>query len=366
MVLEPHQELRQIVSGELPLEGPCHLLVMLLEAQQAIPQPPARSKIIGREHLALYDREVDLHLVEPAGMNGCVDGDEGRPSAAESLVTLRAAVGRAVVHDPENASGRAVGPPPHHLRDQPSKGGDACLELTAAEDLGPPDVPGREIRPGALPFVLVLDSHRLARPRRSGGVNPPAGLDAGLLVAGDHEISSGQQATLPDALVQIQDGPRLLFELGVAREDPASMAPGADRIFIQPAPQCRLADRGDEAAAQDLSLEFRNAIAGQREAAVAGKPASQGLNGDGPPGGKSGWAVHPGTVPPARRVVARRSACATSRRSGEVCRAEPQSRHWPIHPRRRGQSWRARRPYMVTYISGQVTPVRFSRSGRVR
>jgi hypothetical protein len=66
------------------------------ESQQAIAQPRKRRKVIRREHLALDDREVDLHLVEPSGMNGGVDRDDRRPATAKPLVGFSAAVGRAV------------------------------------------------------------------------------------------------------------------------------------------------------------------------------------------------------------------------------------------------------------------------------
>lgn len=43
---------------------------MILEAQQAIPAFSQGRKLIGREHLALNNGEVDLDLVEPNGIHG--------------------------------------------------------------------------------------------------------------------------------------------------------------------------------------------------------------------------------------------------------------------------------------------------------
>src|SRR2546422_8386962 len=74
MMLEFGQERSEVRAGELPLEGPCHPLVVVVESKQAIPQLRQRRKVIRREHLALYDREVDLDLVEPAGMTGVWTG----------------------------------------------------------------------------------------------------------------------------------------------------------------------------------------------------------------------------------------------------------------------------------------------------
>src|SRR2546425_3005473 len=197
MILEFGQECSQVLAGELPLEGLSHPLVLAVESKQAIPQRRKRRKVVRREHFALHDGEVDLDLVEPAGMNGGVDRDDRRPATAKPFVGFPAAVGRAVVHDPENPSGRTVGLFPHDLRDQPSEGGDPGRGLTAAEDLGPAHVPGRKVGPGAFPFVLVLDPHRLAPPWGAGGVNPSAGPGAGLLVGGGYESAGGPSAAPP-------------------------------------------------------------------------------------------------------------------------------------------------------------------------
>jgi hypothetical protein len=51
-------------------------------------------------------------------------------------------VGGAVVHDPEDAAGVAVGPLGHHLLDEAIKRGDAGPGLTAAEQFGVVDIFG--------------------------------------------------------------------------------------------------------------------------------------------------------------------------------------------------------------------------------
>ena len=53
--------------------------------------------------------------------------------------------------------------------DEPLEGGDPGLAFAAAEDLGPPHVPGRQVGPGAQALVLVLDPHRLG-PAPGGSV----------------------------------------------------------------------------------------------------------------------------------------------------------------------------------------------------
>jgi hypothetical protein len=60
----------QILASEFPLEGASGGAVMVLEAQQAIFEFSPGLEIVGSKELALNDREVDLDLVEPAGMHG--------------------------------------------------------------------------------------------------------------------------------------------------------------------------------------------------------------------------------------------------------------------------------------------------------
>jgi hypothetical protein len=57
----------------------------------------------------LDDGEVDLALVQPAGVNGGVDRDEVRPGAVEAVDAALAAVRGAVVDDQEDALGIAAG-----------------------------------------------------------------------------------------------------------------------------------------------------------------------------------------------------------------------------------------------------------------
>ena len=52
---------------------------MLLEPHQLVLERGEARKIVGREELALDDGEVDLDLVEPAGVDRGVDEDDVRP-----------------------------------------------------------------------------------------------------------------------------------------------------------------------------------------------------------------------------------------------------------------------------------------------
>src|SRR4030042_1696272 len=84
--------------------------------------------------------------------------------------------------------------------------------------------------------LSMIQKTRRAGTGGPGGVDPAPGLDAGLLVRGDDKVPGGQRPPFPGARVQIENAPRLVFELWVTREDPAPVAPRADGIFVQPAP----------------------------------------------------------------------------------------------------------------------------------
>ena len=56
----------EISACEGPFEGGGDLLVVVLEAENALGDFVLGSEVSGRESFALEDREVDLDLVEPA------------------------------------------------------------------------------------------------------------------------------------------------------------------------------------------------------------------------------------------------------------------------------------------------------------
>src|SRR6266498_3868481 len=106
---------------------------------------------------------VDLDLVEPAGVHRQMDEDEVGPAPLEPLDRLAAAVGGAVVDDPEDAARGGVGLLGHHPPDESIEGDDPAAGFRAAEDArasaaAAADVEGGQVgeRPSAL--VGVLDS----------------------------------------------------------------------------------------------------------------------------------------------------------------------------------------------------------------
>lgn len=64
------EQLSKILTRELPLEGPSRSFPVVLKVEEALGEGVEISKIIGRQDFPLDNREIDLDLVEPTGMNG--------------------------------------------------------------------------------------------------------------------------------------------------------------------------------------------------------------------------------------------------------------------------------------------------------
>src|SRR5579864_559516 len=61
-----------------------------------------------------------------------------------------------------------------------------------------------------------------------------AGLDAGLFIRTQHEITRSQGLILPAALVEVQDATGLDGESRIAREYPITMPPRSQGILAEP------------------------------------------------------------------------------------------------------------------------------------
>ncbi|MBI4454354.1 MAG: hypothetical protein HY644_00475 [Acidobacteria bacterium] len=71
----------QVFASEFPVEGAGSLLVALLKTKQAMFNIGQGVEVVGRKYLALDDGKVDFNLIEPTGMNGCMDGNNVGPSS---------------------------------------------------------------------------------------------------------------------------------------------------------------------------------------------------------------------------------------------------------------------------------------------
>ena len=85
MAVEASEEFVQVGAGEGPLKWTGGLLVVVLEGQQALLESGEGGEVIGGEDLTLDDGEIDLDLVEPAGMNRGMDQESIRPTGADTL-----------------------------------------------------------------------------------------------------------------------------------------------------------------------------------------------------------------------------------------------------------------------------------------
>src|SRR5829696_4319514 len=268
----------EIGTGELPLKGPGDLLVMILESEQSRLDLGEVGEVVGSEHLALDDGEVDLDLVEPGGMNRQVDQNQLGEGAPQSVDGGSSAMACPVVHDPKDALGGNVGLHAHDLFDQTTERLDPVFGLATAEEPATMDIPGGQVHQRSSTLVLMLEAHYPSGSRQSGGVLAEARLDGGLLVSANDEVALTERFALKAPLIEVEHPAGLLCEAGIGGEDPAAMLPGTDGIGRKPPPDGRIRDRSDDALLDGGSGEIRCVPAGQRHTALSGQLTRQGLD----------------------------------------------------------------------------------------
>jgi len=207
-------------------------------------------------------------------------------------------VGGAVVHDPKDAAGVAVGRLGHHLLDEAINRGDARLGLTAAEEFGVVDIPGCQIGPGPAALVLVFDPHGGVRWRRQRGMAAAACLNAGLLVGAENKLLVVQRLVVPAAVIEIEDASRLGRELGVPGKNSAAMhcteAPApclGCRIWRRAARRSGFGDslwRLDAPEGELIDHRLRGAIAALRDGARPPSICARGAGGGDGAGARRG------------------------------------------------------------------------------
>src|SRR5262249_49490321 len=235
------------------------------EGGEAVADLVEAGEVVGCEGFALDDGEVDFGLVEPGGALGQVDQVRVRPGAGDPGERGGAAVGGAVVGDPEHPAGAGVRLGGHDLLDQPGERGDPGGGLAPAGDLPAADVPGGQVGQGAAALVVVLDAHRAGLAGRQGGVAAAAGLDGGLLIGADDVVVAARRRAVPGPGVRVERPGGLYRELRVADRDPGPVLPGLERVTGEPA-----ADGGrrggDLAAGGQFAGQVRAAPPRQRHA----------------------------------------------------------------------------------------------------
>ena len=107
----------------------------------------------------MKDGEIDLNLIDPAGMNGRVYKKGIGPAGTDAFDCLLTAMSRAVIHDPKDALGGSVGFAAHDRSDEAVGGSNSAFLFAVSEKFGTMHVPGRQIGPCAFPEILVFDAH---------------------------------------------------------------------------------------------------------------------------------------------------------------------------------------------------------------
>ena len=80
------------MTSELPFEGTGSRLPVVLKIEEALSWSVEIGKVIGREHLALNNREINLNLIEPTVMNWSMHESEATIAIAQTLCGSNATV----------------------------------------------------------------------------------------------------------------------------------------------------------------------------------------------------------------------------------------------------------------------------------
>jgi len=236
---------------------------------------------------------------------------EARELALQTGDSSRAAVGRAIVDDPEYTTGVVVRRAGHDLLDQAVKRIDSGGGFAAAEDTRVMDIQGGDVGPGAATVVFMLDAHGPLWLRSTGGVFTAAGLNAGLFVGGDHEFIRFQCLALPCAGVEIEDATGLHGELRIAWKDPTAVIPGPNSIPMEPAPDRAVGNGGDQAGLTHVTGDVRRVPTGKRKVVSGGQFTGQSFNLHDQFWGEKSGGDPDETALPGPSFVLRRTACAT-------------------------------------------------------
>ena len=155
----------KIMACESPFERLRGSLITGLESHLGPPERAEVWKIAGREQLALDNGEVDLDLVQPTGMDRCMNQNNIGSFGFEPVSSPPATMGRAIIGDQEHTVSGTIRLLAHDLSDKAFKRGNAGLALTAPKQLGAMDIPRGEIGECAASCIFVLDTQRTSRRR---------------------------------------------------------------------------------------------------------------------------------------------------------------------------------------------------------
>ena len=270
----------------------------------------------------------------------------------ETSDAIGSAMGRAVVHYPEDAAGLVVRRLVHNLGDELIERVDAASPCATSKQLETVNIQSGDVGPGSTPRVFMFHLHGQTGLGWHSLMASPSGLNTGFLIGRQNELVILQRTSLPNSFVQIQNAPSFLREVGIARENPAAVLPGPDRIIVEPAPDGRAANRCNNARLNCLGGQIPCAPSRERNLMDRGKFTGQRLDlndhrwGEKPVGG-------PGEeVPPTRRFSFQENVCARSKRLHGAYRGGPRFRRYQALQRPSGSFWRVAPENALTYIFG--------------
>src|SRR5215475_1252152 len=308
MGFEALEKLRQLGTRKLPLERARLSVREGFVEVQPLFDLFKTGKVIGCQHFALHDREVDFHLIEPTGMDRGMHDNEigvGRGQSADSRL---APVRRAIIHHPKDTLCCLVGLLFHHLRDQAPERLNARRRFTPAHDNAPPDIPGCQVLQRPPSGVLVLDPQRAPGSWWQARMAPNARLNTRLFIGADDVILGTKWFPLPGPGVQIQYLPSFVGKLRISGKNLVFVLPGFDGIGIENAPD-RAGTDGLAQGPTRLHSEVCRREPTQRQASIVDRLTRTGFHEGTVQRGKTGPSgldqVHlPNRTPPGPSVAA--------------------------------------------------------------
>src|SRR5215475_6208055 len=216
MGVETMEKLHQLTASKLPGEGVWLAVREFLVEKESLFDFRETREVVRREHLALHDGEINCHLIEPTGVNRRVHHQQLGVSLRQTTHGGFAPVRGAIIDDPENTLGAAVGLLFHDLRHQAAKGLKTSRGFTPSHDEPPADIPGGQVLQGSAALVFVLNPHRA--PGRGGQTRmaAEASLDTGLFISTDDVLFGAKWRPLPIPRIQIPHTARLLGKVRIA------------------------------------------------------------------------------------------------------------------------------------------------------
>ena len=253
-------------AGEGPLERPGDLAVVVAEGEQPLGERVERVEVVRGKRFALDDREVQLDLVEPGGVDRQVDQPGVRPGLLHPLDRGRCRHASCRCR----RSSRRCGPRRRARRSSPARrGGRTARSRSWARRGRTGWRGGRPSRPGRRACRCGGTRTRPAggRPGAGGSVawRRPSACSCDFSSAQITYSSGRSRRPSKRALVEVEHPAGLLGEARVADEDPGALLPRLQRVVVQPTPD-RRRRRVTQAALDDQPVQLSAREAAERQA----------------------------------------------------------------------------------------------------